>query len=137
MKYGFISAGQDKKWGPRMLKFNKGDIIVARLKRRGYVGVGRIIQTAKRIREVEIEGEKLSDLDLKCKNMFENSNNKEKSEYVALVKWIKAVPREQAKWKPNSDLYAPQHIRASLDNQPKTIEFVEKEFNLSIKKLII
>ena len=69
--------------------------------------------------------------------MGDHSNNKDKSEYVALVEWIKAVPREEAKWKIKAGIYTTTHIRASLDGQPKTLEFLEKEFDLDLRELVV
>ncbi len=137
VKYGFISAGQGEHWRDAIIGFQKGDVIVAYLKRHGYVGVGKIAQRAKRIRDVEIEKSKLLDLDLECKNMGDNSDSLENSEYVALVKWKKTVPRNRAKWEVNSGLYTTTHVRASLDGQPKTVEFIEKEFKINLKDLIV
>ena len=117
--------------------FEEGDIIVAYLKRAGFVGIGQITQKADMIRNIIINGVRLLDLPLKCKNMSDNQNSKEKSEYVALVKWIKAVPRSQAKWKSKMGLYTTTHVRASLDGQPKTVAFIEKEFGVNLRKLII
>ena len=51
IKFGFISAGQGTRWRDAMLGFNEGDIFVAYLKRRGFVGVGRIKQKAKMIKD--------------------------------------------------------------------------------------
>jgi len=39
----------------------------------------------------------------------------------------------QAKWQ--SGLFASQLVKASLNNQPATIAFLEKEFTLSFDKL--
>lgn len=137
IKYGFISAGQGERWRDAILGFNKGDVVVAYLKGHGYIGVGKITQKAKRIKDIEIGKKRLLDLDLACRNMADNSNDNNKSEYVALVKWIKTLGRKNAKWKSNSGLYTTTHVRASLDSQPKTIEFIEKEFKINIKKLIV
>lgn len=137
VKYGFISAGQGIRWRDAILGFRKGDVFVAYLKNHGYVGVGRIIEEAKPIREVYINDYPLLDLGLECKNMGENSNNLNKSEYVALVEWIKTVSRENAKWKSNSGLYTTPHVRASLDRQTKTIGYIENEFDVDIHKLIM
>lgn len=137
LKYGFISAGQGIRWRDAILGFHKGDVFVAYLKGHGYVGVGKILERAKPIREVIIDQQFLLDLDLKCSIMSDNSDNLEKSEYVALVEWVKAVPREKAKWQPKTGLYTTTHVRASLDRQKRTIEFVQKEFDVEIYELII
>lgn len=120
-----------------MLGFQKGDVIAACIKRHGFVGVGKIIQPAKRIRAVEIGGKQLLDLDLAAKTMSSNSDDPVNSEYVALVEWVKTVPREQAIFKRKSGLYAPQRVRASLDNQPMTIDFIDREFGVDLRSLVI
>lgn len=137
VRYGFISAGQGEWWRRYMLGFQKGDVVVAYLKGHGFVGVGKIIEPAKRIRDVEIAGRPLLDLDLKCKNMGVNSDDPIKSEYVARVDWIRTFPREKAKWKAKSGLYTTTHIRASLDKQPSTIEFIDQEFGIDIRSLVV
>jgi hypothetical protein len=136
-KYGFISAGQGARWRDAMLGFNPGDIVVAYLKGKGFVGIGRIKEAAKPISKVVIKGKPLLALDLKCPNMSDNSDNPEKSEYVALVKWIAKVPRKEAKWKTKSSLYTTQLVRASLDNQPETMDFIEREFGINLRMLVV
>ena len=136
VEYGFISAGQGKRWRKAMLEFKKGDVIVAYLIGHGYVGVGKIIEPAKRIRDVEINGRRLLDLDLKRKYMGLNSDDPVKSEYVALVRWVKTVPREKAKWKAGSGLFFGRgKIKQSLGQQPPTIDFVGQEFGVDIRML--
>lgn len=135
-KYGFISAGQGERWRDQMLGFQEGDAIAAYITRRGFVGVGRVIQPAKRIRDVEIDGKRLVDLDLVAKTINTNSGDPVNSEYVALVEWIKTVPREQAKFKRKSGLYTPQRVRASLDNQPTTVDFINQEFGVDMRSLV-
>jgi len=139
MEHGFISAGQGERFRDAILGFQKGDVIVAYLKRRknigGYVGIGRITQKAEMIRNVYIGKKRLLDLPLRCKNMNDNMNDPERSEYVALVKWVKIFPGNQGKWKSRSGLYTTTHVRASLDGQPKTVKFVETEFSVDLKKL--
>lgn len=130
VKFGFISAGQGKRWRDSISGFNQGDIFVAYLKGHGYVGIGKIIERAKPVEEVYIGNNKLLSLNLKCKNMSDNSNDYEKSEYVCTVNWIEITNRDNAKWKSNRNLYTTTHIRASLENQKETIEFLEKEFKI-------
>lgn len=136
-RYGFISGGQHRKYADAMLGFEKGDIFAAYLKSFGFVGIGKIMEPARRIRDVEIGGERLLDLNLECENMGENSGNADNSEYVALVKWIKAVRRTEAKWKSHAELYTTTHVRASLDNQPVTIDFLNREFVLDIRSMVV
>ena len=137
VQFGFISAGQGVRWRDAILGFNKGDVFAAYLKRHGFVGIGRIKESARMIRVVKISHKPLISLPLRCRNMDDNSDNLELSEYVALVDWIKWVPREQAKWRSTPKLYTTTHIRASLDGQPETIKFIEAQFGICIRELII
>jgi uncharacterized protein len=136
IKFNFISAGQDKRYRDAMLGFNEGDIFAAYLKGQGFVGVGRIKERAKRIKEVTVNGKLLLDLPLKCRNMSNNFDDKDKSEYVCLVEWLKYVPRESAKFRSKPKLYTTTHVRASLNGQPDTIKFIENEFNIVVKEVI-
>lgn len=47
------------------------------------------------------------------------------------IDWIVAVDSKNGKWKPKSNLFSTQQIKASLQSQPKTIEFLEKEFEVN------
>lgn len=135
-RFGFISAGQGKRWRDAMLGFNEGDIFGAYLKRRGFVGVGRILSRARMIRQIRIKGKPLLQLPLRCRRMGDNSDDAELSEYVCLVKWLASVPREKAKWRVRPKLYTTTHVRASLDGQPRTVDFLEQNFEVPIRELI-
>ncbi|MEK7404066.1 MAG: GIY-YIG nuclease family protein, partial [Acidobacteriota bacterium] len=136
VEFGFISAGQGARWRDAMLGFNEGDAVAAYLKRRGFVGVGRILSRARRIREVKIQGRPLLELPLRCRKMEDNCEDPERSEYVCLVEWLRSVSREQAKWRSVPKLYTTALVRASLDGQPETVKFLEEEFKVSIKEVI-
>ena len=135
-EFGFISAGQGIRWRDAMLGFNEGDVVIAYLKGKGFVGVGKIITEAKMIREVFINGKSLLGLPLRCKGMSANSESETLSEYVCEIQWIKIVPREQAKRRKKPKLYTTTHVRASLEGQPETIRFIEEQFHVDINKLI-
>jgi hypothetical protein len=132
-RFGFISAGQGKKWRDSICNFREGDIVAAYLKRRGFVGIGRVTHRARPIRNVTIEGRPMSALALTCGRMLDNVESDEKCEYVALVKWLRTVASEPH-WKSKSGLFTTQNIRASLQNQPKTVRFLEKRFNIALAK---
>jgi uncharacterized protein len=133
-EFGFISAGQGTRWRDAMRGFSEGDLFAAYLKKRGYVGIGRIASSAKMVRDVRINDKPLLSLPLRCKGMSDNSNDIELSEYVCLVQWIEKTHRDEAKWK--SGLYTTTHFRASLDRQPETVAYLEKEFGVDINGLI-
>ena len=132
--FGFISAGQGRRWRDAIRGFSEGDVFAAYLKRKGYVGIGRITSRAEMIREVRIEGKPLLSLPLHCGGTSVNSDNTELSEYVCLVKWVARTSREEARWKPG--LYTTTHARASLEGQKETLDFLQKAFDVDITQLI-
>jgi len=134
IKYCFISAGGGIRYRDPIVGFQPGDIFVAYLKRHGFVGVGRIKEKARMIREVRIGNKRLLDLELNCKGMTEDSDSKEDSEYVALVEWLKTCSRKEAKWRSKPKLYTTTWVRASLDGQPETVKFIEESFDIDIRK---
>jgi len=136
-KYGFISAGGGIQWRDPILTFEEGDVVAAYLKGKGFVGIGRVISAAKSVREVLLNKKPLLSYPLERPGLGDNCDNPELSEYVALVDWIEAVEADDAKWKAKSGLYTTPLIKASLDNQPNTVTFLETSFNLSIKELLI
>jgi hypothetical protein len=133
-KYGFIAAGQGEKWSNPLRKLQPGDIVIGYLKKHGYVGVGRVKEKALKINDFRYKGKTLREVPLKITKIFENSNNR-KTEYLLNIDWIKAVDAKDAKWKKKSGLYATESIKTLLDKQPKTITFIEKEFNVNLKDL--
>jgi len=137
MKYGFISAGQAPRFRDAMLSFEEGDVIAAYLKGRGFVGIGQITCKARRVRDVLINNIPLLQLDLECPNIAENSNDLDCSEYVALVNWVSSVSKNDAKWKRKSGIFTSQLIRASMDAQPKTVEYLSKEFKVNFHELMV
>ena len=136
-KYGFISAGQGERWRDAMLGFYPGDVFAAYLKRHGFVGIGRILTSARMIRDVRINGKRLLDLTLRCGRMSENCDNVDRSEYVCLAKWLRKLPRGKAVWRSKPKLYTTTHVRASLEGQPDTVEFLEDRFGVKLKRFLI
>lgn len=85
------------------------------------------------VREILIEGKPMLSF---CPVMAENLDSNELSEYVALVDWIKQVPASEAKMKRKAGIYTTTHVRASLDGQPKTVEFLEQAFKVNFKAIL-
>ena len=135
-RLGFLSAGQGSKWRDQVLDLAEGDVVVAYLKRKGYVGIGKVISRALRYSEFRCEGQLLHELNLLTPAIRANCDDPVKSEYVIGVRWIKSVSRSEAKWKRLAGLYTTQLVRASLERQVTTLAFVEKEFNVDLKALI-
>ncbi len=133
-KYGFLSAGQGARWRDQILGLHVGDIVAAYVKSSGYVGIGRVIAAAIPINQFKINGLPLNPSKLSCPNIFENSDDLDKSEYVVQVQWLKAVAEEDAYFKAHAGLYTPQRVRASLANQEATLSFLEQSFDVDLEK---
>jgi len=132
--FGYLSAGQHPKYSDPIRTLESGDIIAAYLKRYGYVGIGRVTKKAVSANNFKINGKLLSQYDLKAPNIFANAEN-ENSEFMVKVDWIRSVDRKDAKWKTNNKLFSSQLIKASLENQQRTVEFLESEFDIDFKEL--
>ncbi len=130
---GFISAGQGRRWRDAICGFRKGDVFAAYLKGHGFVGIGRIKEDARMIREIHIGPKPLTQL---RPFMAENCDSAELSDYVALVDWIRAVPASEAKIKRKAGIYTTTHVRASLDGQPVTVSFLSSAFDVDFKALL-
>ena len=137
VQFGFISAGQGPRWRDAMLGFNEGDVVAAYIKRKGFVGIGQLTSRAKPIRDVVVDRKPLLSHKLRCLNMAENAESDVDCEYVATVRWLKTVGREDAKWRTKGGIYTTTHVRASLDGQPETIEFLEESFGLNLREYVI
>jgi hypothetical protein len=119
-----------------MLGFNEGDVVAAYLKGYGFVGIGQLTSRAKPIRDVVIGGRPLLSHKLRCEGMANNADSDQLCEYVATIKWIHTVERARALWKPKAGLYTTPLIRASLDGQPSTMEFLEEGFGVTMRRYI-
>jgi hypothetical protein len=134
-RLGFLSAGQGPHWRDQVLDLAEGDVVVAYLKSKGYVGVGKVTARAVPYLDFRYEGRLLQDFNLVAPKMWEHSDDPANSEFVVRIDWVASVPRTEAKWQSNAGLYTTQLVRASLERQPITVDFVEREFNVSLKAL--
>lgn len=135
-KYGFLSAGHGKIWGEQTKALRVGDIVAAYLSGKGYVGVGIVSETAVMAKDFRIDGKRLDELDLVCKRIIENGDDHEKAEYLVRVEWKANCDASEAKWARNKGLFTARMARASLQNQPKTIDFVSSAFNIDLRSLL-
>ena len=135
-EFGFLSAGQDKKWSDQIKSLEPGDVVAAYLKDHGYVGIGRVKEKAVRVNDFRIDGKSLRHYKLKEPNIFDNSDH-EKSEFLVKIDWIKSVDGKQSKWKTKSGLFTSQLIKASLQGQHITRQFLETEFKIKFNDLLL
>lgn len=135
-RFGFLSAGQHPKWSDQIRTLEVGDIVIPYLKGRGYVGIGRVTEKAVPVLDFRINKKSLNSYDLQVPNIFENSEN-ENTEYLVRVNWLVSLDSSEAKWKPKSGLFTTQLVKASLDGQPQTIEFLTSEFSINLWQVLI
>jgi hypothetical protein len=136
VKFNFVAAGHGERWANGMKKFNVGDIIVVYYKGSGFVGVGRVKTKAVPSYQFIYDGQLLSDEMLTGKGLLERHDNPDDGEWLVEVQWIKTVTSDQGKFKSNSGLFTTPQLRASLDNQPKTIEYINEEFGVDLYELL-
>ncbi len=138
--YGFLSAGQGKIWGDAMKTLRVGDVVVAYLKRKkntgGYVGIGTVAESAVMAQDFKIDGKRLDQLDLVQGGILENASDAEKAEHPVRVSWAVAVNAENGKWASNKNFFTTRLAKASLQNQPDTIEFLKAEFGIDPTSLL-
>lgn len=132
IKYGFVSAGNGK-WYSRTLKqLFIGSRIFCMIPKSGYVGIGKVIDTAKPIKDVTFKkgGRDVSarEIDWNAPDMLHDLENLEKCEYIVKVEWIKTVPKEEAYWV--QGLKANQNSAYKLRSQ-YTIEMVSEKFGIN------
>ncbi len=129
-KYGFLSAGHGPRFRDQIVGLQPGDVVVAFLKRAGYVGVGRVSRSAIPVSQFQYNGQSLKACHLACPRMFEHEHDPDLSEYVVAIDWIKSVAADNAAWRPNAGLFTTPLVRASLANQKPTLQFIEREFGV-------
>jgi len=99
-KYSFICAGGGKRYRQIMQNFKLDDVIYAYVSGNGYVGVGTVKKSAKPFREAMLEDGKTKLMDLqqagKLAGNYNESSDNDKADWIVLVKWEKAVEKNQA-----------------------------------------
>jgi hypothetical protein len=142
VQYGYVSAGQRKKYSDEIRRLHAGDLIVARGKGPGYRGVGRVVSEPVPVRRFLVppcakdraaRGKPLVQLALKA-NVKDNIDDDLKCEWAAAVEWLQTTPK--AHWKPKFGLYAPRGVTChSIADQPKTIKYIEQVFDIRFGEL--
>lgn len=135
-EYGFLSAGQQRKYSEQLEGLQPGDVIVAYLNKYGYVGIGVVEQPPVCVKEFRYRGKELKQFKLLQPNIYDNANDACNSEYLVKVRWKKTLDAEKAKWKAKAGLFTTRLVRASLANQTKTLRFLEFEFGIRFKDLM-
>jgi hypothetical protein len=142
--YSYLGAGQRKAFRDAISGLHPGDLVVARLNKVGYVGIGRVMSEATPARDFTVpmfalnrgaRGKRLVEMGLRTA-VDDNLDDDVRCEYMVAVDWIKTVGRDKAFWKSNAGLFAQRGTtRASLAHQPKTIDYVQRCFDVNIEHL--
>jgi hypothetical protein len=135
-RLGFLAAGYGKRFSSQLSRLEVGDIIAAYLKRKGYIGIGRVTAKSVPVRDFRYNGHRLQRHGLKGPDLFHDADDAERCEHLVGVKWIKTVPSEEARFRKRAGLFTTQLIIASLSRQPKTLRFLQEEFKVDFGKLL-
>ncbi len=137
--YGFMSAGQGTRYRRLIQEFKPGDILAAYWSKKGYrggyVGIGIVQAQAASVNAFRFDGKLLSELPLAQPNLFDNSDNPDKAEWVVATKWISTVAAEERKWRSKAGLFSTPSTKASLDKQIATLHFLEDQFGVKFADL--
>ena len=130
-KYGFVSAGGGKWYSNTLSLLTVGSRVFVCIPKVGYVGVGIIRESVVPVKnfKVELDGQEVPILDvpLSAKNVRENADNLDLSEYLVKVDWIKTLPANKAIWE--KGMYANQNSATKLRNK-FTLERLTEKFGL-------
>ncbi len=99
-QYGFISAGGGSWYSQTLKLLSPGDRVWVKIPKTGYVGVGRVTETVRPIKEFTVQtltGERPALEVLKHADSYKQyADDPEKAEYFVRVDWIDSVPEEKA-----------------------------------------
>lgn len=128
-----MSAGGGKWYSKPMENLFPGARVFVNIPKHGYVGVGRVVETAVPVSEfmVQHDGKKCPLLDvplsINLEGMKANAENPDKRELMVRVEWIKAVPKSEAHWE--KGMFANQLSACKLRNR-FTLDRLVEHFQL-------
>ncbi len=134
VKYGFISGGGERWYSRSLNALQPGHRVFVHIPQQGYVGVGKVIESARPVSEfkVQVNGAEVPILkapNLVATSMDHDLDNPDKCEYLVRVEWEKPPhTREEAWWEPR--LFANQNTAAKL-RDTHTIKRLEQHFGLN------
>jgi hypothetical protein len=123
--YGFIAAGDGRRYSQPLANLSVGDKIYAYQKEYGYVGFGKVTQPAMMAKDFMVGAKPLIELPLNQPNIAHDRDDADLAEYVVGVNWIKTVPLGDAKRFRGA--FANQNIVCKLRDDA-TIEFLKNTF---------
>jgi len=111
-------------------KLRRGDKVFAYMEGLGYVGYGEVTNEAVMAKDFAVEDRqcRLFDLPLTQDGIKENADSPEMSDWAVGVRWVRAVPKDQAKRYPG--VFANQSIVCKLQDKP-TLALLKTEFRIA------
>lgn len=99
-QYGFISAGGGSWYSQTLKLLSPGDRVWVKIPKTGYVGVGRVTEAVRPVKEFKVQtpsGERPAlDILKHAERYRSNADDPEKAEYFARVTWLDTVPDSKA-----------------------------------------
>jgi hypothetical protein len=124
-RHGFVTAGNGPKYAAAIQRLAAGDSIYVYQKGRGYVGHGIVAGEPSMARDAVIGTASLTELPLDNPDLLHDRDNPALAEWVAPVRWTKAVSLDEAKTFPGA--FANQNVVCRLSDAT-TLAFVRREF---------
>ena len=134
VKYKFVCAGSGTRWINLIKNLTIGDIVVMYLTGKGFVGVGRVEKEAVPAKDFKVRGQTI--LSINTVGSYDgNKNNLSKCQYMAKVKWIRVVDRNNAV-KASGKGYNLRGALVPISKNLKMIQFINKSFSTDLYKLL-
>jgi hypothetical protein len=119
VRYGFVSGGGGRWYSQTLQALFPGSRVFVHIPKTGYVGVGRVTETAQPVRQftVSLDGQVVPILDapLTATRLGEDADSDELCEHLVRVEWIKTLPRDKAIWE--KGMFANQNTVVRLRDQ--------------------
>ena len=130
--HGFVSAGGGEWFSRTMRQLPVGARVLTHIPKSGYVAVGEVLAPARPFEDAVVDRDgsevPLSSLALQGTYVFpDRDDDQDQREWVVPVRWLRAVPRADAFWKPG--FFANQNSACKLRNE-YTITEVSGHFGL-------
>lgn len=133
-KYGFVSAGGGPWYSRTLRDLPEGARVNVCIPQQGYVAIGEVTGPARRFDQarVTVDGAQTALASLPLAGTYKHGKNgaietDEMAEWVVPVRWLTAVPAEQAYWE--KGMFANQNSACKL-RQEFTLERLAKHFDL-------
>lgn len=127
-RYGFLAAGQDRKWSDQLARLKVGAPVYAYMQGLGYVGLG-IVDGDRRMASDHVVASKkarLFDLPLVQPGIKTNAGNPDLCEWVVPVRWLRTLAARDAVGH-GRPYFSSQHAACRLTHQV-TLDYLSQVF---------